>query len=96
MNTSNFNLRNPIDPLDENAEEMRKLMIDAESTCEELLAENNGSPMGKLLEAIGSLPEIRQEKVDKVRGQIDRGEYDMGDNLDMALDMVIEEIMNGY
>ena len=96
MSASNFNSTNPIDSTKKNAKKMSRLMVDAKSTREELIAENQDSPIGRLLEAIGSLPEVRQEKVDQVRSQIDRGEYNIGDNLDVALDRVIEEIINGY
>lgn len=53
----------------------------------------NSSPVGRLLKLIGSLPEIRQEKVEKLRGQIDQQDYQIDDNLDVALDRVIEELL---
>ena len=51
------------------------------------------SPLGRLLGIISTLPEIRQEKVTSVRHQIDSGQYNMTDNLDLALDMVLEEFI---
>ena len=42
------------------------------------------TPLGQLLRLIGSLPEIRHEKVEHVRHQIDHGEYDINTNLDAA------------
>jgi hypothetical protein len=51
------------------------------------------SPLGRLLGIIGSLPEVRHEKVSDVRRQINRGEYNITDNLDLALDKVLEEFI---
>lgn len=51
------------------------------------------TPLGQLLKLIGSLPEIRHEKVHGVKRQISHGEYDMGNNLDAALDKVLEEFL---
>ena len=51
------------------------------------------SPLGRLLSIISSLPEIRQEKVSTVRRQIDTGQYNINDNLDLALDRVLEEFI---
>ncbi|MBN1457177.1 MAG: flagellar biosynthesis anti-sigma factor FlgM [Sedimentisphaerales bacterium] len=51
------------------------------------------SPLGRLLGIISTLPEIRQEKVLSVRRQINSGQYNITDNLDLALDMVLEEFI---
>ena len=51
------------------------------------------TPLGQLLKLISSLPEIRHEKVHCVKRQINHGEYDMGNNLDAALDKVLEEFL---
>jgi len=51
------------------------------------------SPIGRLLSLINTLPEIRQEKVTSVRRQIDSGQYNITENLDLALDMVLEEFI---
>jgi hypothetical protein len=53
----------------------------------------NSTPLGRLLGMIGSLPEIRQEKVTNIREKIDHGQYDLNENLDAALDMVLEEFI---
>jgi len=42
---------------------------------------------------ISTLPEIRQEKVCNARMQIAKGDYDLGPNLDEALDRVLEEFI---
>ena len=58
-----------------------------------LLNESHSTPIGGLLKIIGSLPEIRQEKVCDLRERITHEQYELGDNLDHALDMVIEELI---
>ena len=52
-----------------------------------------GTPLGQLLRLISALPEIRREKVEHVRRQIDHGQYDLNNNLDAALDKVLEEFL---
>ena len=51
------------------------------------------TPLGRLLSIISSLPEIRHEKVSNIRSQIERGEYEINNNLDIALDRVLEEFI---
>lgn len=51
------------------------------------------SPLGRLLGVISQLPEIRYEKVERVRDQIRTGAYDLKDHLDAALDRVLDEII---
>lgn len=61
-----------------------------------LLANINATPMGRLLRLIGSLPEIRREKVTEARDKIERGQYERNHTLDEALDMVLEELISDY
>ncbi len=61
-----------------------------------LLENINATPMGRLLRLIGSLPEIRREKVVTAREKIERGQYDEHHTLDEALDMVLEELITDY
>ena len=61
--------------------------------AEELLTNINTTPIGKLLKQIAEMPEIRQEKVSNVRNQLKRGEYDLNEHLDFALDRVLEELI---
>ncbi len=51
------------------------------------------TPLGRLLSIISSLPEIRHEKVSDIRSRIERGEYELSNNLDIALDRVLEEFI---
>lgn len=53
----------------------------------------NSTPLGKLLKLIATMPEIRQQKVSELRTQINDGQYDINQNLDEALDKVLEELI---
>lgn len=61
---------------------------------QELFGDSNSTPLGQLLEMIGSLPEIRQEKVYNVRDRLDTERYDMDNTLDSAIDKVLEELLS--
>ena len=67
--------------------------VEIDPTAAEVLDTIHSTPLGRLLRMIGSLPEIRQEKVCDVRRQIDFGQYDINENLDVALDRVLEEFI---
>jgi hypothetical protein len=67
--------------------------LEIDQSAPELLDTINATPLGRLLGIIGSLPEIRHEKVSNIRQQIDRGEYELNTNLDLALDRVLEEFI---
>jgi hypothetical protein len=60
----------------------------------ELFGDSNATPLGQLLEMIGSLPEIRQEKVFNIRDRIDSEDYDLDGPLDSAIDKVLEELLS--
>ena len=95
MNTSNYELtdhhaaKTPIERF------RRPLNDNSESLEEEQFGVSSATPLGQLLKLIGSLPEIRHEKVEGVRQKIDHGQYDIGTNLDAALDKVLEEFLTG-
>ncbi|HEY5138797.1 MAG TPA: flagellar biosynthesis anti-sigma factor FlgM [Methylococcales bacterium] len=61
--------------------------------AEELLNNITATPIGRLLRQIAEMPEIRQDKVSIVRNKINRGEYDLNEHLDLALDRVLEELI---
>ena len=67
--------------------------LDDDLVATELLNNLTSTPLGRLLKIISRLPEIRQEKVVQVRRQIDRNEYALSENLDVALDRVLEELI---
>lgn len=93
MNTSNYELTNhhaPKTPI----ERFRSPLNDhSDAIEEEQFGASTTTPLGQLLKLIGSLPEIRHEKVQNVRRQIDHGQYDVNTNLDAALDKVLEEFL---
>ncbi len=68
--------------------------VSIEQIENELFGDSNATPLGQLLEMIGSLPEIRQEKVFNVRDRIDNEEYDLDGTLDSAIDKVLEELLS--
>jgi hypothetical protein len=66
---------------------------DRDMFAEELLNNINTTPIGRLLKQIATMPEIRQEKVSNVRNKLNRGEYNINERLDLALDRVLEELI---
>ncbi|HEG44738.1 MAG TPA: hypothetical protein ENH94_11900 [Phycisphaerales bacterium] len=94
MKTSDFNLQSHAEstvvPLDI---ANRFASMEQEPGDDELLECISSTPVGKLLRMISTLPEIRQEKVCSARMQIANGDYDLGPNLDEALDRVLEEFI---
>ena len=67
-----------------------RLAPDQDLVMEEILANINATPIGQVLKKIASLPEVRKEKVLDLRKQITRGEYDLNERLDVAVDKVLE------
>ena len=61
--------------------------------AEQILENVNCTPIGQLLKKIASLPEVRKEKVLRIRRQLSRGRYDLNGHLDVALDKVLEELI---
>jgi len=51
------------------------------------------SPLGKMLDGIGQLPEIRHERVDEIRRQIAAGSYETPEKIELALDRMLDEMM---
>ena len=96
MSTSDFNLKNYLDIRQNASEEFLSNVFEPENELlsEDLLENINSTPLGRLLEIIGSLPEIRQDKVFNIRKQINHGQYNLGHNLDSALDKVLEEFIS--
>jgi anti-sigma-28 factor FlgM len=100
MNTPDFTTKNDLftirdrqmdsDPQIESLHEYDDEFIDSAG---EVYQTMTSSPLGRLLGIISTLPEIRHEKVTSVRQQIDTGQYNITDNLDLALDMVLEEFI---
>lgn len=68
--------------------------INLEQVENELYGDSSSTPLGQLLEIIGSLPEIRQEKVFNVRDRLSSESYDLEGPLDSAIDKVLEELLS--
>jgi len=60
---------------------------------EEILNNITKTPLGQVLKRIASMPEVRKEKVINVRSQICKGNYNLSERLDVALDKVLEELI---
>jgi len=94
MNASDFDIKNYIELRQQAADNIcEQFDVEIDPTAAEVLEMIHSTPLGRLLRMIGSLPEIRQEKVCDVRRQIDYGQYNLSENLDLALDRVLEEFI---
>ena len=65
---------------------------DEDLTMEQILDNINNTPIGQVLKRIASLPEIRKQKILRVRRQLTEGKYDLSTRLDVALDKVLEDL----
>jgi len=59
---------------------------------EQILESINNTPIGQVLKRIASLPEVRKEKVLDLRRKITKGQYDLNERLDIAVDKVLEQL----
>ena len=50
------------------------------------------SPLGRMLDGLTCLPEIRHEKVAEIRQQIAAGTYETPEKMDLALDRLLDEL----
>jgi len=75
---------------DQNIDEI--LTAEEDLLMEHILENINNTPIGQVLKQIASLPEVRQEKVLGVRRQLTKGQYDLSERLDLALDKVLEDL----
>ena len=69
-----------------------RLAPDDDLVMEQILENINSTPIGQVLKKIASLPEVRKEKVLSLRRQITKGEYDLNERLDVAVDKVLEQL----
>jgi len=65
---------------------------DKDFVMEQILASIHNTPLGVVLKRIASLPEVRREKVLRIRRQITEGGYDVTERLDQALEKVLEDL----
>ena len=68
------------------------LVTEQDLLMEQILENINTTPIGQVLKKIALLPEIRKEKVLKVRRQLNKGKYKLNERLDIALDKVLEDL----
>lgn len=81
-------------PTEQQAKRISRLTEIQQDSFEDEFFENiNSTPLGRLLKLIATMPEIRQQKVSRLRSQINDGQYDIKHNLDEALDKVLEELI---
>jgi hypothetical protein len=66
---------------------------DTDTLTEKLLDSMRSNPLSRLLSAIATLPEVRLEKVERARRQIDQPEECWDTKIDLALDRVLEELI---
>jgi hypothetical protein len=67
-------------------------ILDNDLLMETILENIHTTPIGQVLKRIGDLPEVRKDKVLKLRRSLDEGEYDVDDRLDAAIDRVLEDL----
>ena len=61
-------------------------------TMEQILDNINNTSLGQVLKRIASLPDVRREKILRVRRQLTEGKYDLSTRLNVALDKVLEDL----
>jgi hypothetical protein len=69
------------------------LSHDKDLIMEQILENINHTPLGQVLKRIAALPEVRQQKVLRLRRQITAGRYDLTERLDEVLDKVLEDLI---
>jgi hypothetical protein len=60
---------------------------------EQIIENINTTPIGQVLKRIASMPEVRKEKVIDVRSKICKGDYELRERLDVAIDKILEELI---
>ena len=50
------------------------------------------SDAGRMVDQVGQIPEIRQERVDQIRAQIAAGTYETDEKLQIAIGRLLDEI----
>jgi hypothetical protein len=68
------------------------LTADDDLLMEQILENMNSTPIGQVLKKIASLPEVRRQKVLKVRRQLTEGRYNLNERLDIALEKVLDDL----
>lgn len=58
----------------------------------QLLEHLQKNPIGQLLQLIASLPEVRYDKIEKARRELNMTDQQLDERLEKALDRVLEEL----
>ena len=66
---------------------------DTDVLVEKLFDSMQCSPLGRLLKVISTLPEVRADKVEYARRQIEQPDECLESKMDIALDRVLEELI---
>ena len=89
LNSSRFEEENKqwVNPLEAD------LSHDKDLIMEQILENIQNTPLGQVLKSIACLPEVRQQKVLRLRRQITAGNYDLTERLEDVLDRVLEDLI---
>jgi len=68
------------------------LIADDDLLMEQILDNMNSTPLGQVLKKIAVMPEVRKQKVLKVRQQLTEGRYNLTERLDLALGKVLDDL----
>jgi hypothetical protein len=68
------------------------LVADDDLLMEQILDNMNSTPLGQVLKKIAVMPEVRKQKVLKVRKQLTEGKYNLTERLDIALEKVLDDL----
>jgi hypothetical protein len=68
------------------------LTADNDLLMEQILENMNNTPIGQVLKKIASLPDVRRQKVLRVRRQLTEGRYELNERLDLALEKVLDDL----
>jgi hypothetical protein len=75
-----------------NLDPTEDLIADDDLLMEQILDNMNGTPLGQVLKKIAVMPEVRKQKVLKVRQQLTEGKYNLSERLDLALVKVLDDL----
>jgi hypothetical protein len=70
----------------------RNLSADEDLLMEKILDSISITPIGRVLKRIASLPEVRRDKILDIRQRLAKGQYNLNERLDIALDKVLEDL----
>jgi len=80
------------DPLKNIEESFDGLTVDDDLLMEQILDNMNSTPIGQVLKKIASLPDVRRQKVLRVRRQLTEGKYELNERLDLAMEKVLDDL----